>query len=283
MPVRSPCAPWLGCRLLAALALATSLALPAAAGLESAVGYAEWAKAAVASPPEGARFLEELEERLAELTAVARREQAADAAPLEADPGLALAARAHALDMLERGFVDHVDPDGRAVGERVAILHRRFIGGSGENLAEHLGIPIDQLAAQTGPLARKLVDGWLASAGHRKNLLEPAYTHFGLAAAGRGDRLVVVHVFGQRRALLAEPLALEVQQGARLDLTIAAGDTPQQFAYAPPGTPAEALVTLEPSSSEVSVAPGEYRLKFFFPAERAGYFQIVDGPLLVVR
>ena len=167
-------------------------------------------------------------------------------------------------------------------GERVAILHRRFIGGSGENLAEHLGIPIDQLAAQTGPLAQKLVDGWLASAGHRRNLLEPVYSHFGLAAAGRGDRLVVVHVFGQRRALLAEPLDLEVPQGARLDLSIAAGDTPQQFAFAPPGTPPEALVTLEPSSSEVSVAPGEYRLKFFFPAEREGYFQIVDGPLLVV-
>jgi hypothetical protein len=41
-------------------------------------------------------------------------------------------------------------------------------------------------------------------------------------------------------------------------------------------------VTLEVSSSAVAVDPGEYRLEFFFPSERDGYFEIVDGPLLLV-
>jgi uncharacterized protein YkwD len=274
----------LGCRLAVVLAVAARLASPGVtAELETAVGYAEWAKAAVASPPEGTRFLPQLADRLAELAAAARREHGADAAPLEADPGLELAAQAHALDMLERGYVDHVGPDGRAVGDRVAILHRRFIGGTGENLAEHVGIAVDELEGQLGPLARKLVDGWMASPGHRKNLVEPAYTHYGMAAAGAGERLVVVHVFGERRALLAQALPLEVEQGAELDLAIETGETPQQFAFAPPDTPVEDLVTLELSSSEVSVEPGEYRLKFFFPTERENYFAIVDGPELVVR
>jgi uncharacterized protein YkwD len=272
-------------RLVLVLALAGVLAPSpgGAADLATTRGYAEWAEAALANPPADVRFLDELERKLAELTAAARREQAPDAAPLERDPGLERAARAHALDLLERGYMDHVDGQGRAVGERVGILARRFIGGAGENLAEHAGIPIDRLGDQTGPLAEKLVDGWMASAGHRENLLQPAYNRFGLAAAGAGERLVVVHVFGQERALLAEPLPLALAQGAELPLALEATEgAPQKFAFAPPGKSLEDLVTLELSSSAVVVDPGEYRLEFFFPSERDGYFEIVDGPALVV-
>ena len=188
--------------------------------------------------------------------------------------------------MLERGYMDHVAPDGRDVADRVAILHRRFIGGTGENLAEHEGLAVGQLAEQAGPLAVKIVDGWMASPGHRQNLLEPEYSHHGLAAAGQGDRVVIVHVFGRRRALLEQPLPLEVERGARLPLEVeasGAAPAPQKFAFAPPGKAADELVTLDLSSNEVVVEPGEYRLKFFIPAEREGYFEIADGPLLVVR
>jgi hypothetical protein len=82
------------------------------------------------------------------------------------------------------------------------------------------------------------------------------------------------------------PLPLEVERGARLALAVeASGATPapREFAFAPPGKAADELVTLDLSSSEVVVEPGEYRLKFFIPAEREGYFEIADGPLLVVR
>ena len=274
-----------GRRLLLAFALALAAPSPvAAADLGTTRGYAEWAEAALASPPEGVRFLGELEQKLVELTAAERQEQAPDAPPLEADPGLQRAAQAHALDMLERGYTGHVGPDGRDVGERVAILDRRFVGGTGENIAEHGGIAIDQLAGQIGPLATKLVDGWLDSPGHRQNLLDPAYDRFGLAAAGQGERVVIVQVFGDRKAQLAEPVPLEVKEGAALPLTFAetGGPAPQSFAFAPPGTPVEELVTLELSANEVVVEPGEYRLQFFLPTEREGYFEIVGGPALVV-
>ena len=286
MPARHLLAGRAGGWLVLALALALGAAPPrgAAADLGTTQGYAERAEAALASPPAGVRFLDELEQKLIELTAAARREQAPDAPPLAADPGLRRAAQAHALDMLERGYTGHVGPDGRDVGDRVAILHRGFVGGSGENIAEHEGIAIDQLAEQIGPLASKLVDGWMASPGHRRNLLDPAYDHFGLAAAGRGDRLVIVQVFGNRQALLAEPVPLEVEEGATLPLGLAAtaGPAPEKFAFAPPDTPPEALVTLELSSDEVVVEPGEYRLQFLFPTSRVGYFEIVGGPALVV-
>jgi len=272
--------------LVLAIALALAAAVPRveAADLGTTRGYAEWAEVALASPPEGVRFLDELEQKLVELTAAERQEQAPDAPPLEADPGLQRAAQAHALDMLERGYTGHVGPDGRDVGARVAILARRFVGGSGENIAEHAGIGLDQLAGQTGPLASKLVDGWMASPGHRKNLLDPAYDRFALAAAGQGERVVIVQVFGDRKAQLAEPVPLEVAEGAALPLRFAdtGGPAPQKFAFAPPGTPVEELVTLEVSANEVVVEPGEYRLQFLFATDREGYFEIVGGPALVV-
>jgi uncharacterized protein YkwD len=268
------------------LALVGALGLLGAAGadLGTPLGYARWAEAALASPPAGTRFLASLEERMVELTD--QRRAAAGVAPLEADPGLERVARAHALDMLARDYMDHVGPDGRDVGDRVAILHRRFIGGTGENLAEHQGIGVAQLADQAGPLAAKMVAGWMDSPGHRKNILEPDYLHLGLAAAGEGDRLVIVQVFGRRSALLAVALPLEVEQGAELPLALeTSGDAPapQKFAFAPEGMPTEELVTLDLSSNEVVVEPGRYRLKFMIPAEREGYFSVADGPLLVVR
>ena len=98
--------------------------------------------------------------------------------------------------------------------------------------------------------------------------------------------MVMVHVFGRRRALLKRPLPLEVERGTRLPLAVeTSGDAPppRKFAFAPPGKAADELVSLDLSSSEVVVGPGEYRLKFFIPTEREGYFEIADGPLLVVR
>lgn len=273
------------CWLVLGLTLIGAVGRAEAADRSTAAGYAEWARTAVASPPPRTRFLGNLERQLTDL-ADRRRAETGNASRLEADPGLELAARAHALDMLERGYLDHVGPDGRDVAGRVAILHRRFIGGTGENLAEHEGLAVERLAEQAGPLAVKIIDGWMASPGHRQNLLEPAYTHHGLAAAGQGDRLVIVQVFGRRRALLEQPLPLEVERGARLALEVEASGgapAPQKFAFAPPRAAADELVTLELSSNEVVVEPGEYRLKFFTPTGRAGYFEIADGPLLMVR
>lgn len=273
--------------LVIALALIGALgpARAMAADLDTPVGYAAWAEAALASPPPDVQFLDKLEQQLLELTN-RRRAESGQVAELQADPGLARVARAHALDMLERGYIGHVGPDGRDVGERVGILYRRFIGGAGENLAEQEGIDVARLADQTGPLAAKLMDGWMSSPGHRRNILEPDYTHMGLAAAGRGDRLLVVQVFGRRAALLAKPIPLEVEKGARLPLEVepgSAAQAPQKFAFAPPGTATDELVTLDLSSNEVVVEPGQYRLEFFLPTGREGYFSVADGPLLVVR
>lgn len=250
------------------------------------LSYARWAEEAVKSPPTDVHLLDDLAQRLADLAAERRQEQVPDAPELAPDPGLRLAAQAHALDMLERTYLDHLDPDGRDVGDRVAILDRQFIGLTGENLAEHIGIPPDQLDEQVGPLAAKIADGWLDSRGHRENLLNPDYTHSGMAAAGRGERIVMVHVFGRRVAELQEPVPLEAEQGDTLALEVEAsgpGPAPQKYAFAPPGKDAGELVTLELSSNEIVVDPGDYQLLFLIPTDNAERFHVANGPMLVVR
>jgi uncharacterized protein YkwD len=131
----------------------------AAAERDTVVNYAEARRAAIAQPPGDVQWLDELEQRLIEL--VAERRRAAGAPSWQADPDLRTIARAHALDMLERGYFDHVGPDGWDVGDRVAILDRRFIGTTGENLAQAKGIAVADPGEQIGPLARKIVDGWM--------------------------------------------------------------------------------------------------------------------------
>ena len=67
-------------------------------------------------------------------------------------------------------------------------------------------------------MALKLVSGFLESPDHRKNLLDPDYTQHGIGAAAAGDRLIVVHAFGDPRAAIAQELRLQVAQGAELPL-----------------------------------------------------------------
>ncbi len=285
MPSREP--PASRSRAAGGLVLGLVLLIPpgaAAADRNSITGYAEATKAALAHPPGDVVFLHDLEERLIELTG--ERRQAAGVPPLQADPGLRTAARAHALDMLERRYFDHVGPDGRDVSDRVAILDRRFIGTTGENLAQEKGIEVADLKEQVGPLALKIVDGWMHSPEHRKNLLDKRYTHFGLAAAGQGKRILMVHDFGRRSARLAEPLPLEVEQEAELPLKVESDGSdpePEQFAFAPPGRAAQDLVPLPLSANRVVVGPGDYRLKFFIATERKDTFDVVDGPALMVK
>ncbi|MGC1851240.1 MAG: CAP domain-containing protein, partial [Solirubrobacterales bacterium] len=106
--------------------------------------------------------------------------------PLRQSRALARAARLHADNMARFGFFDHTDPQGRGVGERVAIFDRahRFVG-LGENIAAGY-----RSAALT---CRE----WMNSSGHRGNILSPTYTHLGVGFAGGGPYgRYYVQVFG---------------------------------------------------------------------------------------
>ena len=248
--------------------------------------YATWANRSLKSLPEGVQLLEPLARRLVELTSVRRQQADADLEPLENDPELLPAAQAHALDMLERGYFGHVTPRGLDPSDRVALLHRRLVGGVGENLAEHRGLSAEQLEAQVGLVAVKIMDGLMQSPAHRENILNSEYTHLAIAAVAKGEGLVVVQLFEARRALLAERLPLYARRGEKLPLKFEQRQdfaVPTEYAYAAPGQPVQELVALDLSSDEVAVEPGVYFLEFLFPTEQTDRFDVVDGPAIFVR
>jgi uncharacterized protein YkwD len=86
--------------------------------------------------------------------------------PLVADTALRVVARAHSVDMFERGYFSHYTPEGADPFERMRAAHIAFLT-AGENLA----------LAQTLSIAHT---GLMHSPGHRANILNPAYHRVGI-------------------------------------------------------------------------------------------------------
>jgi uncharacterized protein YkwD len=86
--------------------------------------------------------------------------------PLQVDTRLMTAARGQSTYLASAGKLDHSGPDGASVSTR--LVRQGFHGHMvGENLA-----------AGMGPAAT--VQAWLASPGHRMNLLEPGFHVLGV-------------------------------------------------------------------------------------------------------
>lgn len=87
--------------------------------------------------------------------------------PLGMDPLLRCTARAHSLDMYERDFFDHLNPDGDGPGERLAAAG--YMGFTwGENIAQGYSSPED------------VVQGWMDSDGHCSNIMARDFTLIGV-------------------------------------------------------------------------------------------------------
>ena len=116
---------------------------------------------------------------------------------------LAAAAQAKVNDMVSRDYWSHQTPEGSppwVFFSRVDYKYQK----AGENLAA--GFANEQLA----------VSGWMASSGHRHNLLDPSYKDvgFGVAsvadykAAGGGPMTVVVAFYGEPAGTTDTPVIL---------------------------------------------------------------------------
>ena len=116
------------------------------------------------------------------------------------DDRLYRAAQAHAEDMLRRRYFGHVGPGGPSPEERL-WRQGMYALKVAENLYELDGpyLPLD--------FAERAVEGWLKSPGHRRNLLEPRFTHMAVAVLARGTRYLAVQEFAY------DPFALVVRLG----------------------------------------------------------------------
>ncbi len=151
---------------------------------------------------------------LLKLTNQAR--QAFQAGSLAINQELSSAAQAKAKDMATRNYWSHVTPDGNEPWIFVANTGYQY-QKLGENLA--VGFADEQ----------SVINGWMASAAHKENLIDPAYTDvgFGFAnaenytATGGGQMTIVVAFYGRPMSLSAPaPSSISTSKAPSTDNTL---------------------------------------------------------------
>lgn len=90
--------------------------------------------------------------------------------PVVLDPTLNAVADAHSEDMAANNYFDHTGLDGSAPWDRVQAAGYPA-GGSGENIAQGYST------------AQSVLDGWMNSPGHRRNILNCSWTELGVGYA----------------------------------------------------------------------------------------------------
>jgi uncharacterized protein YkwD len=98
-------------------------------------------------------------------------------------------ARAHSQNMVNRGFFDHHDPVAGGLDARLSQLG--FPKGTWWNCGENILWETRRTEA-----VKDAVESWMNSPGHRKNILNPNFTHTSVGAAMTADnRLYFTQVF----------------------------------------------------------------------------------------
>jgi uncharacterized protein YkwD len=130
----------------------------------------------------GARFDPVTERSLLSLTNKVR--MTAGVGALSWNPELAATARAHAGDLAQRRYVEHLSPEGFDPTDRLGLVARRTIASTSENIAFHRGRKVDGAAHMMGI--------WRASPPHWGNLLTARYSHAGFGVSVMGERVYAV-------------------------------------------------------------------------------------------
>ena len=175
----------------------TTDSAPAATDIKAWTRYEARLRARLADAG-GGRLEEAAGPAMLELTNRLRAE--AGAPPLTWHDELAAAAHAHAGDLAQRGYVEHLSPEGFDPSHRFWLIGRSTIGSPSENLAYHRGPPV-----RAGQMLERL----RGSAGHWKNLLRESHTHAADAFVNRGDRYWLVGLYARPLVALAEPLPFQ--------------------------------------------------------------------------
>lgn len=111
---------------------------------------------------------------------------------LTREKSLTQIAYAHSSDMLDRNFFSHINPEGRSPHDRIVMGYPNQISASGENIWMSSG---DRSTARD--LAKKMVDGWMNSPGHRKNILSDDFSHTGIGVCQNGAETRATQVFAK--------------------------------------------------------------------------------------
>jgi uncharacterized protein YkwD len=212
----------------------------------------------------GGRFDWATERELHALTNRARAKGAAGA--LTWDVELAATARAHAGDLAQRRYVEHLSPEGFDPTDRLGLVARRTIGSASENITWHRGGKIDG--------AGDLMRNWRSSPPHWSNLLNPRYSHAGFGVVRIADQVYAVGLYAKLNGALAADLPFHLADTMALLSNLK-------------GMPAGvASFWLEDQVREVGrrgmrAPPGVYRLRIDLPLGGAAHDELY-GPIFVL-
>ncbi len=157
--------------------------------------------------------------------------------PLRRDARLDAAAALHSRDMGLRRFFDHDNPDGLSPGDRAAA--QGYPSGVGENIAYGY------------PSARVVVLGWMASAGHCRNILGSA------ADIGVGTAVAAVPYYSQEFGdYYSRPAPTAPRNGCPYNVNLDTLVVPDPLpAAAPPASaPAAAPAAAPPTATTAATA-----------------------------
>lgn len=117
------------------------------------------------------------------------------------DPFLADIARGHSWDMVQRNFFEHMNPDGKLARDRgndagypcIIVVKGGTYNGISENILEGYrasGTFVDESGTimsyrwkTLDEIAQTGVNGWMASPGHRENILNSRFRQEGIGVA----------------------------------------------------------------------------------------------------
>ncbi len=211
---------------------------------------------------------------------------------LKRDTSLREVARIYSDDMIVRDFFAHENPDGDDAGDRIAVGHRRLIGGVGENIwqfASSLEIDgrrqPDYIRMSPEETARKAMDGWMNSPGHRENILRKTFTHLGVGVSIVRGKVTATQNFGSVRAYTRMSVPKKVRKGGFLSLET--GSFPKsapraaKYDYWTEEKDRAVGEIREIGERKVTVENGIYRIRFYFPVENG--YMIYLAPRIEVR
>lgn len=130
------------------------------------IGPAESATAATHAPT-----TVELRASVVALTNVARLTKGCK--PLKTSTRLTKAAQGHAKDMAAKDYFDHTSANGRTWDQRIRAAG--WTRPAGENIAYGFDTPA------------AVLEGWMASPGHKRNILDCKFNYIGIGYTAEGD------------------------------------------------------------------------------------------------
>lgn len=119
--------------------------------------------------------------------------------PLRGNRSLIRAARSHSEFLAQTKTFSHDGPGWRSTAS-VRVAEEGYEGGTSENIwlrvndkrQRHSRLPW----RNDWELGRSVVEDWMASPGHRSNILNPAFTEVGVGVAHTRNRIYVTQDFG---------------------------------------------------------------------------------------